>query len=77
MDRYQLARHFRRVMGTSPHRYLVMRRLDRARRELQAGAGLADAAVAAGFSDQAHFTRHFRKTYGMTPGRWVALSRRT
>ena len=77
MDRYQLARHFRRVLGTSPHRYLVMRRLDRARRELQAGAGLADAAVAAGFSDQAHFTRHFRKTYGMTPGRWVALSRLT
>jgi AraC-type DNA-binding domain-containing proteins len=75
IGRYELARQFRRTLGTSPHRYLVMRRLDRARRELRAGAGLADAAAAAGFSDQAHFTRHFKKTYGMTPGRWVALSR--
>lgn len=75
MDRYELARQFRRVLGTSPHRYLVMRRLDRARRELRAGTGLAEAAAAAGFSDQAHFTRHFKKTFGMTPGRWTALSR--
>lgn len=75
IGRYELARQFRRMLGTSPHRYLIMRRLDRARQELRAGASLADAAAAAGFSDQAHFTRHFKKTYGMTPGRWVALSR--
>lgn len=75
LDRYELARHFRRLLGTSPHRYLVMRRLDRARLELCKGAGIAEAAAAAGFSDQPHFTRHFKKTYGMTPGRWLALVR--
>lgn len=75
LNRYELARQFRRLLGTSPHRYLVMRRLDRARLALRAGAGLADAAAAAGFSDQPHFTRHFKKTYGMPPGRWQALSR--
>ena len=31
MTRYALARHFRACLGTSPYRYLVMRRLDRAR----------------------------------------------
>lgn len=73
LDRYQTARQFRHLIGTSPHRYLVMRRLDRAKAAMAAGAGLAQAAVDAGFSDQAHFTRHFKKTFGMTPGRWMAL----
>jgi AraC-like DNA-binding protein len=73
LDRYELARQFRRLLGTSPHRYLVMRRLDRAKRLLAAGGTLADAALDAGFADQAHFTRHFRKTFGITPGRWLTL----
>ncbi|MGK6312806.1 AraC family transcriptional regulator [Neorhizobium sp. DT-125] len=74
-DRYTTARQFRRLLGTSPHRYLVMRRLDRAKTLLSQGGSLADAAADAGFADQAHFTRHFKKTFGMTPGRWQALQR--
>lgn len=74
LDRFALARQFRRAVGTSPHRYLVMRRLEAARRLIGHGAGLADAAHAAGFADQSHMNRHFRKAYGMTPGRWAVLS---
>ncbi|NHT78786.1 AraC family transcriptional regulator [Rhizobiaceae bacterium CRRU44] len=73
LDRYELARQFRRLMGTSPHRYLVMRRLERAKRSLAEGQGLAAAAADAGFADQAHFTRHFRKTFGITPGHWLTI----
>lgn len=73
IDRYELARQFRRLLGTSPHRYLVMRRLEQAKRLISIGTGLAETAAAAGFSDQAHFTRHFRKAFGMTPGRWNDL----
>ncbi len=73
LDRYELARQFRRALGTSPHRYLVMRRLDRAKRLMGAGHSLAGAATEAGFADQAHFTRHFRAAFGMTPGRWLAM----
>ncbi|MGE7369904.1 AraC family transcriptional regulator [Neorhizobium sp. NPDC001467] len=72
LDRYELARQFRRVLGTSPHRYLVMRRLDHAKQFLAAGGKLADAAADAGFADQAHMTRHFRRAFGITPGRWLA-----
>ncbi|WP_081761011.1 AraC family transcriptional regulator [Rhizobium sp. CF080] len=74
-DRYTTARQFRKLLGTSPHRYLVMRRLDRAKVLLSQGGSLADIAVETGFADQAHFTRHFKKTFGMTPGRWMALRR--
>ncbi|WP_296038796.1 AraC family transcriptional regulator [uncultured Agrobacterium sp.] len=76
LDRYALARHFRQVLGTSPHRYLVMRRLGQAKQLLLAGNSLAGAAVEVGFADQAHFTRHFRDAFGMTPGRWLALQGR-
>jgi AraC-like DNA-binding protein len=74
LDRYAIARQFRRVLGTSPHRYLLMRRLDKTRTWLSKGSSLADAAAQAGFADQAHFTRHFKKTFGMTPGRWKQLT---
>lgn len=74
IDRFTLARQFRALYGTSPHRYLVQRRLSRARTMILQGASLAEAAIAAGFADQSHMTRHFAKTYGMPPGRFRALT---
>jgi len=76
LDRFTLARQFRTMLGTSPHRYLIMRRLEKARRLLAGGRSLAETALDTGFADQAHFTRHFKKAYGLTPGRWAGLSGR-
>ncbi|MEA1676542.1 AraC family transcriptional regulator [Nitrospirillum sp. BR 11163] len=73
LDRYALARHFRALFATSPHRFLVMRRLQHARRMITEGEPLADVAAATGFADQSHLNRHFKKAYGMTPGRWAIL----
>lgn len=69
-DRWRLSRDFRVLFGTSPYRYLTMRRLDDARRMIVEGHSLAATAVAAGFADQSHMTRHFTKTYGIPPSRW-------
>ncbi|MEI2301519.1 AraC family transcriptional regulator [Ensifer sp. MJa1] len=74
LDRFTLARQFRKVLGTSPHRYLLMRRLERARQMIAKGESLAGAALETGFADQAHFTRHFKRAYGITPGRWANLA---
>jgi len=73
LDRYQFARQFRAVYGTSPYRYSVMRRLDVARAWLREARPLAETAVEAGFADQAHFTRTFKAAFGMTPGRYAKL----
>jgi AraC-like DNA-binding protein len=74
LDRFELARHFRIRLGTSPYRYLVLRRLDRARALMTVpGLGLADIAAETGFSDQSHLTRHFKLAFGITPGRWRIL----
>lgn len=71
--RHELARHFRALLGTSPYRYLVMRRLDAARALLVAGRPLVETALETGFADQAHFTRVFTAAYGIAPGRYRAL----
>jgi AraC-like DNA-binding protein len=76
LSRFALARHFRKSVGTSPHRYAVMRRLERAKRMIGGGTTLADTASACGFSDQAHMTRQFRSAYGLSPGQWRALAAR-
>ncbi|WMD20385.1 AraC family transcriptional regulator [Achromobacter seleniivolatilans] len=70
MDRWSLSRDFRALFGTSPYRYVMLRRLDQARRLIAAGRPLADAAAEAGFTDQSHLTHRHVQTYGMTPDRW-------
>ncbi|GAA4486411.1 AraC family transcriptional regulator [Actinoallomurus oryzae] len=75
LDRYEFARQFRALCGTSPYRYSVMRRLDVARRRLREGCALAETALATGFADQAHFTRVFKAAWGMTPGRYARISK--
>jgi len=73
--RFSLTRQFRRRYGTSPYRYLLMRRLDLVRSEIAAGKALAPIALDAGFADQAHMTRMFRAAYGLSPSQFRALAR--
>lgn len=65
------SRAFRRSMGKPPHRWLLDRRIERAR-ELLRGTevSLADIALACGFAEQSHFTRVFTRTVGIPPGAW-------
>src|SRR5262245_19587607 len=73
LTRYDLCRQFRVAFGTSPHRYLLMRRLDFARDRIHRGRSLAEIAHDAGFADQAHLTRVFTSCFGLTPSRYRAL----
>jgi AraC-like DNA-binding protein len=74
LTRYDFARQFRLMCGTSPYRYLLMRRLDFAREQVARHQPLVDVALEAGFADQAHFTRMFRAAFGITPARYGALT---
>ena len=72
-DKWSLSRDFRALFGTSPHRYLTMRRLDLVRQLASQGRPLADASAAAGFADQSHMTRHFTRAWGVPPSRWLKM----
>ena len=74
LDRFAIARSFRRAYGTSPDRYRLLRRLALARAALERGEPIARAAADAGFADQSHLTRQFKRCYGVTPARWAQLT---
>jgi AraC-like DNA-binding protein len=66
----RLVRSFTRRFGISPHRYLLGRRIEAARRQLLDGLPVARVAADVGFHDQAHLTRHFKRHVGTTPGNY-------
>jgi AraC family transcriptional regulator len=56
-------------MGMGLHRYVVARRIERARQLLlQSNLPLVDIAAAVGFDSQSSFTTRFRREVGLTPG---------
>lgn len=74
-DRWRLSRDFRAMFGASPYRYLILRRLEKARGLLLGGRTGAQAAADCGFADQSHFGRLFRRTWGLTPNAWLKAVR--
>lgn len=57
----------RAELGLSLSQWLLWQKLARASRAIASGAPLAAAALAGGFSDQAHFARTMRRMFGVTP----------
>jgi AraC family transcriptional regulator len=66
---YHFARQFKAATGLPPHRYVIARRVERAKQLLQAGTelSLAEVALYAGFCDQSQFCHHFKSLVGVTP----------
>jgi AraC family transcriptional regulator len=76
MSQFHFLRLFRASCGTTPHRYLVERRVEVAKSLLlQDDMSLAEVAYRLGFADQSHFSRHFRRITGAPPGRLRRASR--
>lgn len=73
LSRFELARQFRALVGTSPYRYSLMRRLEWTRARL-GRMSTVDVALAAGFSDQPHFSRTFKAAFGLSPARYARLA---
>ena len=68
---FQLIGLFKKATGLAPHAYLTQIRLQAAKVALAAGQPIAEAALAAGFYDQAALTNHFKRAYGITPYQYV------
>ncbi|MGB3271023.1 MAG: AraC family transcriptional regulator [Rhodanobacter sp.] len=62
-----LSRLFHRETGTSLHNFHVLLALHKAKALLRKQAPIIEAALDAGFCDQAHLNREFARTFGMTP----------
>lgn len=70
LSQRQLDRLFRKHTGTSPVRYYLDVRLDRARGLVtQTELAVLDVAVACGFSSNAQFSRTYKARFGLPPSR--------
>jgi len=65
-----LRRAFRAELGTTPGRWRLLRRIERAKELLVAGATLDDIAAQVGFCDRFFLARQFKAVVGVPPGRW-------
>jgi AraC family transcriptional regulator len=65
------ARAFKQTFHVPPYRWLIERRVNRAR-DLMANSRLplADIAIRCGFADQSALNRSFKRIHGVTPGTW-------
>ena len=68
LSRRQLERLFRRYLSTSPARYYLKLRLNRARTLLtQTTMPVTEVAFASGFTSASHFSKCYRDMFGRTP----------
>ena len=76
LSAFHLSRVFRRELGLPPHAYQTQLRVHFARRLIQAGRPIAQAAQMAGFADQSHLVRQFRRAFAVTPSAYRRLERK-
>jgi len=61
-------REFQKIYNTSPHRWLLNRRLEYARDLIEVeGMNVSDASLHASFASVAHFSRAFKRKYNVSP----------
>ena len=75
VSKYYLSHAFNNVVGTSVHRYIVLKRLIHAKQMLLSGIRSTTAATNCGFNDYAGFYRAFTAEYGVTPTEFVKLNK--
>jgi len=68
LSEYHFYRLFRAVFGTSPHQYMLQKRLELGRSLLLSGhCSVTEAARQTGFADIHSFSKSFRKKFGAPP----------
>jgi AraC-like DNA-binding protein len=71
LSRSYFIKAFRQTVGTTPHRWLLEQRVQKAKELLRVpGQSIIDTALVCGFADQAHMTRVFTSLVGVSPGAW-------
>jgi AraC family transcriptional regulator len=67
MSEFHFFRMFKRMTGSTPHQYMLHKRLQSARDLLMDGCKVADVALSCGFADIFTFSKAFKRKFGCPP----------
>jgi AraC family transcriptional regulator len=73
MSPHYFSELFKQSTGRSPHNYVLLQRMERAKQLLRdTGHSIIETGLDVGFQNPSHFARMFRKLEGVTPSRFRA-----
>ena len=75
VSKYYLAHVFKEETNTSPHKYILKRKLILAKELIEQGTPSNEVYEKCGFVDYTHFLRAFKLEYGMTPTEYKNISK--
>ncbi len=74
LDRRYLSRIFKQKTGKSIQEYIIWTRMEKAKKLLEQGSPVAQAAQLCGYDDVCNFSKMFKKQTGISPTLWKSLS---
>ncbi len=75
LDRRYLSRVFKEKTGVTIKEYLIGVRMEEAKRRLETGESIAEAACLCGYDDVCNFSKMFKKRFGISPQQWQKKNR--
>lgn len=66
----QLCKLFKTTLGTTVMKYIIGKRISQAKKFLNSGYSVSEAAFMCGFRDYSNFIRSFTQSVGISPGRY-------
>ena len=73
VNKFYFAHLFKQTTNTSPHRYVLKKRLILSKQLIEQGYNVTDVYSQCGFSDYTHFFRAFKSEFGITPKQFYLL----
>lgn len=70
LSEFHFQRVFRESFGVSPAKWILERRITKAKEQLRRNVDISEVSNQCGFSDQSHMTRQFKKMTGLTPSKY-------
>ena len=76
LSTFHFAKLFKRSTGSSPHQYVLQRRVERVKQLLRNPLmSLTEVSLRAGFADQSHMSNVFRRFVGVTPSSFRGVNK--
>ncbi len=70
LDRRYLSRLFKQKTGCTVQEYIIQVRIEAAKRQLESGVSVFEAARRSGYEDVCNFSKIFKRETGISPGKW-------